>query len=71
MTYRSLPAAICLVLGLQAGLAHGETFLQVYQQAREYDAQLKALETNYLATLENKPQALAAEKPKVSISGNV
>lgn len=71
MTYRSLPAAICLVLGLQAGLAHGETFLQVYQQAREYDAQLKALETNYLATLENKPQALAAEKPQISISGGL
>ena len=51
--------------------AHAENLLQVYQQAKGYDAQLKALESNYLSILEKKPQALAALKPQVSASGSV
>lgn len=41
--------------------------LQVYQQAKNYDAQFKASESGYLAVLERKPQALAGLKPQVSV----
>lgn len=47
-----------------------ENLLQVYQQAKQFDAQLQAQETGYLATLENRPQALAAKKPQVTLSGS-
>lgn len=50
--------------------AQAETLLQVYQQAKTYDAQLKSQESSYLATLENKPQVLAAKKPQVSLNAN-
>lgn len=60
-------AANFLVL---ATAAHAETLLQVYQQAKTYDAQLKSQESSYLATLENKPQVLAAKKPQVNFNAN-
>lgn len=47
-----------------------ENLLQVYQQAKGYDAQFKALESSYMATLEKKPQALAALKPQVALSAS-
>lgn len=53
-----------------APAAQAETLLQVYQQAKTYDAQLKSQESSYLATLENKPQVLAAKKPQVTFNAN-
>lgn len=44
--------------------------LQAYQDAKANDAQLKAQETGFLATLENKTQALAQKKPQVNLSGS-
>ena len=49
---------------------HSENLLQVYQQAKKSDAQIKASEAQYLATLEKKPQALSALKPRVDLGGS-
>ena len=57
------------LLGM-APVAQAETLLQVYQQAKTYDAQLKSQESNYLAILENKPQVLSAKKPQVTFNAN-
>lgn len=57
------------LLGI-APATQAETLLQVYQQAKTYDAQLKSQESSYLATLENKPQVLAAKKPQVNFNAN-
>ncbi len=59
-----------VALGLLSNLAYAENFLQVYQHANAYDAQLKSEESGYLATLENKPQALAGKKPQVNFSAS-
>ncbi len=63
-----LTTAITASLSFSSLPAYAENLLQVYTQAKAYDAQLKAYESNYLATLENKPQALAAKKPQVNFS---
>ncbi len=47
-----------------------ENLLQVYKHALQNDAQLKASEMGYLATLEKKPQALSALKPRIDLSGS-
>jgi len=47
-----------------------ENLYQVYQHALQTDPVLKAAEANYLATMENKPQALSALKPQVNLSGS-
>jgi len=47
-----------------------ENLFQVYEQAKQSDAQLKAIEAGYLATLEKKPQILSASKPRVDLGGN-
>lgn len=65
-----LTTTIAASLLWMASAAQAETLLQVYQQAKTYDAQLKSQESSYLATLENKPQALAAKKPQVSFNAN-
>ncbi len=51
-------------------LALSENLLQVYQHAKKSDAQIRVSEANYLATLEKKPQALSALKPRVNIGGS-
>lgn len=70
MKQKALAALLTASLALSTQQAHAENLLQVYQQAKGYDAQFKALESDYLATLERKPQALAALKPQVAISGS-
>ncbi len=70
MKQQTLALLIAASLTLATQQAQAENLLQVYQQAKGYDAQFKALESDYLATLERKPQALAALKPQVSISGS-
>ncbi|HHC73762.1 MAG TPA: type I secretion protein TolC, partial [Thiothrix sp.] len=50
-------------------LANAENLLQIYQQARGYDARLKALESEFQAIKEQKVQAIAATKPQATLSG--
>ena len=70
MKQQTLALLIATSLTLFMQQARAENLLQVYQQAKSYDAQFKALESGYLATLEKKPQALAALKPQVALSGS-
>lgn len=70
MKQQILAVIIASTLTLGTSAVHAENLLQVYQQAKAYDAQYKALESNYLATLEKKPQALAAKKPQVNLSAS-
>lgn len=69
MKQQTLAILIAASLTLATQQAQAENLLQVYQQAKGYDAQFKAIESDYLAILERKPQALAALKPQVSVSG--
>ncbi|MEB4592028.1 TolC family outer membrane protein [Candidatus Thiothrix sp. Deng01] len=71
MKQQTLAILIAASLTLVAQQAQAENLLQVYQQAKGYDAQFKAIESNYLAVLERKPQALAALKPQASIGGGI
>jgi outer membrane protein len=71
MKQQTLAFLIAASLTLATQQAQAENLLQVYQQAKGYDAQFKALESDYLATLERKPQALAALKPQVGMSGSM
>ena len=59
-----------VILGVFSLPAYSENLLQVYQQAKQSDAQIKASEAGYLATLEKKPQALSALKPRVDLGGS-
>lgn len=61
---------MCVALSCASLPAYAENLLQVYQQAKTFDAQLQAQETGYLATLENRVQAQAAKKPQVTLSGS-
>lgn len=47
-----------------------ENLFQVYQHALSNDPQLKASEAGFLAIQEQKPQALSALKPQVTLSGS-
>ncbi|WP_308874368.1 TolC family protein [Thiothrix subterranea] len=71
MKQHTLTFLIAASLTLITQQAQAENLLQVYQQAKGYDAQFKALESDYLAILERKPQALAALKPQVGVSGAI
>lgn len=53
-----------------SSLAQAENLYQVYQHALQSDPVLQASEASYLATMESKPQALAALKPQVSLSAS-
>jgi len=59
-----------LLLGMGMSPAFSENLSQVYQHAKENDAQLRVSETNYLAALEAKPQILSSLKPRVDLSAN-
>lgn len=50
--------------------AFSENLLQVYQHAKQNDAQLRVSESGYLASLEARPQILSALKPRVDLSAN-
>lgn len=47
-----------------------ENLLQVYQHAKQNDAQLKVSESGYFAALEAKPQVLSGRKPRVDLTAN-
>ena len=47
---------------------NAETLLQVYEHAKQNDAQLKISEMGFLAALEAKPQVLSGLKPQVSLT---
>lgn len=68
---KKLSLASAIIFGLLSTQAYADNLLQVYQKAKAFDAQLKSQETAYLATLENKPQAVAAKKPQVTLSGSL
>ena len=71
MKQQTLAFLIAASLTLATQQVQAENLLQVYQQAKGYDAQFKAVESNYLSILERKPQALAALKPQVGLSGSI
>ncbi len=48
--------------------AHAEDLLQVYQDAKTNDAQLKISEAGFLAALEAKPQVISGLKPQVAVN---
>ncbi|PID33708.1 MAG: type I secretion protein TolC [Thiotrichales bacterium] len=50
---------------------NAETLLQVYEHAKQNDAQLKISERGFLAALEAKPQVLSALKPQLTLSSGV
>ena len=62
--------AALILFSSMSGSAFSENLIQVYQQALKNDPQLKASEAGYLAALEQKPQALSALHPQVSVSGS-
>ena len=47
-----------------------ENLLQVYQQAKTNDAQLKISEAGFLAALEAKPQVISNLKPQLNVTAN-
>jgi len=66
-----LPSALLLTTtSLLIIPVNAENLFQVYQQAKQNDAQIRVSETGYLATLEKKPQVLSALKPRVDLGAN-
>lgn len=57
-----------MFFGISTVPAHAETLLQVYEHAKQNDAQLKISEMGFLAALEAKPQVLSGLKPQVTLS---
>lgn len=70
MKIRTLALLIASTFAVASHTAFAENLLQVYQQAKGYDAQLKSQESAHLAILEKKQQALSGLKPQVNLSGN-
>ncbi len=67
---KTLSLALLTALILGTTNLQAESLFQAYQDAKANDAQLKAQETGFLATLENKTQALSQKKPQLNISGS-
>ena len=64
-------SVICgLFLSISATQVYAESLLQVYEQAKANDAQLKISEAGFLAALEAKPQVISGLKPQVNLSAN-
>lgn len=63
-------AALTTSLLFFSGSAQATNLLQAYQDAKTSDPSLKAQETAFLATLEDKPQILSTKKPQLSLSGS-
>jgi outer membrane protein len=59
-----------LISGALAVPVSAENLLQVYEHAKQNDAQLKISEAGFLATLEKKPQVLSNLKPRVDLGAN-
>lgn len=68
---KTLSLVLLTALIVTAPTAYAVDLYQAYQDAKTNDAQLKAQETGFLATLENKTQALSQKKPQVNLSGSV
>jgi outer membrane protein len=70
---KSTPYAVVLS-GIFSGIfcttVFAENLLQVYEHAKQNDAQLKISEAGFLATLEKKPQVLSNLKPRVDLGAN-
>ena len=62
-------AALILLL-VFSPIVVAEDLMQVYLHAQANDAQIKASEAGYLALLEQKPQALSALKPQITLNAN-
>ncbi len=60
-----------MVMGAIFAPVNAETLLQVYEHAKQNDAQLKISEMGFLAALEAKPQVLSGLKPQVTLSSGV
>ena len=58
-----------MIIGIVSTPVNAETLLQVYEHAKQNDAQLKISEMGFLAALEAKPQVLSGLKPQVTLSG--
>lgn len=67
---KTLSLALLTALILGTTNLQAESLFQAYQDAKANDAQLKAQETGFLATLENKTQALSQKKPQLNLSGS-
>ncbi|KAG1648290.1 Bis(5'-nucleosyl)-tetraphosphatase, symmetrical [Nymphon striatum] len=57
-----------MLFGTISAPVSAETLLQVYEHAKQNDAQLKISEMGFLAALEAKPQVLSGLKPQVTFS---
>ncbi len=68
---KTLSFALLTVLIITTPNAYAVNLYQAYQDAKANDARLKAQETGFLATLENKTRALSQKKPQVNLSGNI
>jgi outer membrane protein len=69
MKFKIIPLFIASAL-FAASTASAENLVQVYQQAKAYDPQLKAFEASFRSTRENIKQAQAALKPQASLSAS-
>src|SRR5687767_4317241 len=54
-----------------AASAQGADLIEVYQRALQNDPQLREADATRLAVRENKPQALSALLPQLSVSGQL
>ena len=70
MPKRLWAVTLASALAVTLQTAQAENLYQVYQHALQTDPVLKAAEADYLAIMENKPQALSALKPQVNLSGS-
>ncbi len=58
-----------MIMSTVSAPLYAETLLQVYEHAKQNDAQLKISEMGFLAALEAKPQVLSGLKPQATLSG--
>ena len=66
-----LTSVFCVFfLSISASQVRAESLLQVYEQAKSNDAQLKISEAGFLAALEAKPQVISGLKPQVDLRAN-
>ncbi len=70
MKIQFLAGLMAVTLGLLTTPAHAENLLQVYQQAKGYDARIQSRESGHLAVQEKRQQAQASFKPQIKLSAN-
>jgi len=70
MKIQFLAGLMVVTLGVFATPTHAENLLQVYQQARGYDARIQSRESGHLAVQEKRQQAQASFKPQIKLSAN-